>query len=43
MPSARNVAKKWIDEVSKSRVLNEASLESKKSALILKNKDMCAV
>ena len=30
IPSVRYVAKKWIDEVTKSRVLNEASLESKK-------------
>ena len=30
IPSARYVAKKWINEVTKSRVLNEASLESKK-------------
>ena len=28
MLSARYVAKKWIDEVKKSRVLNEPSLES---------------
>ena len=26
MLSGRNVAKKWIDKVTKSRVLNEASL-----------------
>ena len=28
MLSARYVAKKWIDEIIKSRVLNEASLQS---------------
>ena len=27
MPSARYLAKKWIDEVIKSRVLNDALLE----------------
>ena len=27
MPSTRYVAKKWIDEVTKSRVLNDASLK----------------
>ena len=34
MPSARYVAKKWIGEVTKSRVFNEASLESKKFHVI---------
>ena len=30
IPSARYEAKKWINEVTKSRLFNEASLESKK-------------
>ena len=30
MPSARCVEKKWIDEVTKSWVLNEVSLQPKK-------------
>ena len=30
MPSPRYVAKKWIDEVTKSTMFNGASLESKK-------------
>ena len=34
MPSARYVAKKLIGEVTKSRVFNEASLESKKFHVI---------
>ena len=34
MPSARYVAKKWIDEVTKSRVFNEALLESKELHVI---------
>ena len=33
IPSSGYVAKKWIDEVTKSRVLNEASLESQNSML----------
>ena len=34
IPSARFVAKNWIDEVTKSRLLNEASLEYKKFNVI---------
>ena len=30
MPSARNAAKKWIDEVTMSSVFNVASLKSQK-------------
>ena len=33
IPSSGYVAKKWLDEVTKSRVLNEASLESQNSML----------
>ena len=32
--SARYVAKKWIDEVAKLKVLNETSLESKQFHVI---------
>ena len=34
IPSARYEVKKWIDEVTKSKLLNEASLESKKFYVI---------